>query len=288
MRPLVFPLLSISLLSTACSVDVAGAAVESREEKVFTVTGPVTLTVTTFDGSIEVTSWDRNEVRVEILRRASSDQQLRALEVDARQEGGRIVVEGREPSRRGGAFDSSSVSFLVTTPRTSSLEARTGDGSVAARDLAGSTSVDTGDGSIRLERVEGDLRLRTGDGSVNVTAARGKVEVETGDGSVQVSGVLTELRARTGDGSVNVTADPGSAMQADWQIETGDGAVSLRLPAAFDADVDASSGDGGVHVDGIPSAADRDARNSVRGRLGRGGRTLRVQSGDGPIDVGVR
>ena len=208
------------------------------------------------------------------------------------QDAGRITVEAREPRRRdGGEFgiNSPSVSFLVTTPKTTSLEVRTGDGSVAARDLSGRARIDTGDGSIRLDRVEGDLQARTGDGSVEIANARGTVGVETGDGSVQVSGVLTELRTRTGDGSVSVAADPGSAMQADWQIETGDGAISLRLPASFDADIEASSGDGAVHVDGIPPPANRDEpRNAVRGRIGRGGRVLRLQSGDGSIEVSVR
>jgi DUF4097 and DUF4098 domain-containing protein YvlB len=290
MSPLLVPLLALALLSTGCSIDVLDDAVESREEKIFTVSGPVTLAVTTFDGSIEVASWDRNEVRVEILRRASSEQQLADLVVDTRQEGGRIVVDAREPRRRNDAFgNGASVSFLVTAPRTSALEARTGDGSVSARDLSGGVRVDTGDGSIRLDRTTGDLRLRTGDGSVEVTEARGAVDVETGDGSVEVSGVLAQLRVRTGDGAVSATADTGSVMQADWQIETGDGAISLRLPSAFDAEVEAGSGDGSIHVDGISTSTDRDeSRKAVRGRLGRGGHGLRLQSGDGPIDVSVR
>jgi hypothetical protein len=289
---LIAPLFCLSLFATGCSIDVTDDSVESREEKSFTVSGPVTLAVNTFEGSIEVASWDRNEVRVEILRRASSERQLADLEVVTTQDAGRIVLEAREPGRRDGGrfgFDSPSISFVVTAPKTTSLQARTGDGSVAARDLSGSARIDTGDGSIRLDRVDGDLQLRTGDGSVDVTTGRGRVEIETGDGSIHLSGVLTGMRLQTGDGSVDVTVEPGSAMQADWQIATGDGSIALRLPEAFDAEVDASSGDGGVHVDGIPSPANaEEPRNVVKGRLGRGGRSLRLQSGDGSIAVSAR
>ena len=287
---LLAPLLGI-LLATGCSIDVRDETVESRDEKVFTVTGPVTLAVSTFDGSIEVESWNRNEVRVAILRRASREQQLADLEVTTTQDGGRVVVEAREPQRRSDLSfrGGSSVSFLISAPRNTSLQARTGDGPVAARDLSGTVTVDTGDGPIRLERLEGELTLRTGDGSVDVTAVRGRVRAETGDGPVQVSGVLNGLSVRTGDGGVQLSAESGSAMQDDWQITTGDGPIAVALPAAFDAEVDASSGDGPIHVEGLPPPADGDEpRHAVNGRLGKGGRTLRLQSGDGGIDVRVR
>ena len=73
----------------------------------------------------------------------------------------------------------------------------------------------------------------------------------TGDGRVRVSGKLTAVRARSGDGSIAIEARPGSATEADWDITSGDGAVTLQLPDDFNADLDAHTGDGSVHLNGV-------------------------------------
>ena len=101
----------------------------------------------------------------------------------------------------------------------------------------------------------------------------GAVEATTGDGRVRVSGKLTEVRARSGDGSIAIEARPGSATEADWDITSGDGRVTLQIPDDFNADLDASTGDGSVHLDGVSvTSTGTMMRNSVRGRVGSGGR----------------
>jgi hypothetical protein len=86
-------------------------------------------------------------------------------------------------------------------------------------------------------------------------------------------------------------------MSGNWEISTGDGSVTLFLPPNFDADVDAHTGDGSVRseldVDGNDQL-ERDgdgnsnsSRRSLKGRLGAGGNTLRVRSGDGTIRLRV-
>jgi len=57
--------LASSLSATACMVSVDSQALIEREEKRFTVSGSPVLNVTTFDGAIEIRSWDRAEVLVE-------------------------------------------------------------------------------------------------------------------------------------------------------------------------------------------------------------------------------
>ena len=86
----------------------------------------------------------------------------------------------------------------------------------------------------------------------------------------------------TGDGSIVYRAEPGAIMSDDWDISTGDGSVALYLPAAFSAELDAHTGDGAIRNElEIAGAArnsdDRDKR-TLRGRIGEGGRRLRVQT----------
>jgi hypothetical protein len=279
------------LTSTACTIDLHGDGTVVSEQKTFSATGEVTLTLETFDGAIEVRSWERNEVSVEILRTANTAEEARALEVRTSQDGNRITVEA--PNDRSshtiriGAWRSPSVAFVVRAPRRMILEASTGDGSITVGDLAGTLTLRSGDGAIRGENLEGRIKASTGDGSISVQDSRGELDVDSGDGSIRLSGSFELLRVHSGDGSVTVDAAEGSAMRNDWSVTTGDGSVRVSLPSEFNAEIDAQSGDGRVTTDWSAERRDDEDedRRTFRGRLGSGGRTLTVRSGDGSINL---
>jgi hypothetical protein len=115
----------------------------------------------------------------------------------------------------------------------------------------------------------------------------GDIDVNTGDGSIKLDGTLTSVRVRTGDGSVTIRAASGSAPSADWDIVTGDGSVTLEVPDGFGAELDAHTGDGGIHMQDVTlsNVTGNIGKNSLRGRLGGGGRTVRVRTGDGSITL---
>jgi hypothetical protein len=289
---------ALSIAVSACSIDVRGEGIVKREEKRFAVSGSAELSLRTFDGSIQLKSWDKNEVLVEIERRGPDDQSAEALVVTATQEGNRIVVDAPPPRDRRegihiGSWTSPSVSLVVTAPRTITVNARTGDGSITADDLSGAIELNSGDGSIRTHRVEGTVRVRTGDGSISVTDAAGRVEADSGDGSVELSGRFDAVDVRTGDGSVRLDVHDGSALKSNWSVNTGDGSITVRLPPNLDGELDAHTGDGGVHADGLGVPAERapddrsnrESRDSLRAQIGKGGRTLRLNSGDGSINI---
>jgi len=288
-----FVMLAVVVSTTACAIDVRGDNAVVREEKRFTVSGEPDLRLRTFDGSIQLKSWDRNEVLVEIEKRAPDSDAAKALVVNASQEGNRVTIEVPNPRADRDAFhigQSPSVSLIVTAPRRMKLDAHTGDGSVAADNIAGTLAIDTGDGSIRIRRVEGALKAHTGDGSIDIDDVVGRLDAQSGDGSINVGGRFELLDVKSGDGSVHVNAEEGSALKGDWSITTGDGSIAVELPGNIDAELDAHSNDGGVRANGFSgvSSSRDDDRGSARGTLGKGGRTLRLRSGDGSIAINRR
>ena len=279
----------------ACSIDVRGDEVVVREERRFAVGSDLELAVSTFDGSLEILSWDRPEVLVEIERRGASGADAQALDVRTEQQGNRLVVDAPTPPRidrdsviQLGGFRSPSVNFRVTAPARLTLDARTGDGAVAARDLGGRITLRTADGAVNTDRLSGAVLVDSGDGAVIVRDARGTLDLHTGDGAVNVSGRLEALRIVTGDGAVRVDAEDGSTMTSEWTVESGDGAITVRLPAALEAEIDAHSGDGRIRVEGLATATpsrDDDRPTQLRTTLGKGGQLLRLRTGDGPITI---
>jgi hypothetical protein len=271
-----------------------------REEKRFSVDGPPDLRLTTFDGAIEVRGTDGSQVLVEIEKRGPTREAVDELRVESSQNGSRIDVEVKRPRREGiGGFGfnvSSSAKLIVTVPRRAGIVARSGDGAIQVESVEGRIELRTGDGSIRVTNVKGELVLDTGDGSITVDRADGRLALETGDGGVSVEGSLSPVKMHTGDGSIVYRVDAATRMDDDWEISTGDGAVSLYLPSGFSADLDAHTGDGRIRNDldvsstRTPNDRDPDERDrrTLRGRIGQGGKRLRVQTGDGSITLKPR
>ena len=281
------------LLLSACVVRVESSDYTTREEKRFPVSGTPQVTLATFDGSIAVRAWDRPEVLVEVEKAGEVKEQVDAISVVAEQEGDRIRVEVREPGRgdwASGVFAGGSrrARLTASVPRACNLLVRSGDGAVEAERLRGRVELRTGDGSVRAIDLDGDLHVETGDGSVKLQDVNGRIDVTSGGGSIFASGRLRLVTVRTNDGTVSLTAGPGSAMDGAWDISTGDGSVVVALPEGFDADIDASTGDGIVRIDdalgatGVETGADR---RRLRATLGKGTHPVRIRSNDGSIRV---
>lgn len=294
--PVRLPALLIVLAMTGaagCVPDVGRHAYIAREERRFTVTGVPDVRLVTFDGSVEVHGWDRNEVLVEVDKRGPTREAVESLRVTAEQVGSRVQVEVRRPARTEprlavGLRVPTSARLVATVPRRANVFVRTGDGSIRAAEIDGRIELRAGAGSIRGQRLGGRVLIDTDDGSVSLEDVEGAVTVRTGDGGVSVTGRLDAVHIATGDGSVAVRAEPGSRMAGDWEVSTGDGGIVVYLPEPFDAELDASTGDGRVVTDeSLALTKGRIARGALGGRLGAGGHRLRLRTGDGSIHVRV-
>ncbi|MEW5982704.1 MAG: DUF4097 family beta strand repeat-containing protein [Acidobacteriota bacterium] len=293
----------LGAMLSACDITIGAAEVTLKEEKRFTVAGQASLDLSTFDGSIQVRGWDRNEVLVEVVKHGRDQAIVDQIAVSATQKNGTITIEVSRPAIAEAVTwgTSPSASLVVTAPIQSALVARSGDGSITLTRLAGKVELRTDDGSIRITEVKGDLMARTGDGSVRAEDFEGSADIETGDGSVSLEGIVRRLRLDTRDGSVQLRVREGSVMESDWSVTTGDGGMRIELPEGFSANLDATTGDGRIVIDdlrgGRPERAEEEratrsdeerserARRSARIALGAGGRSLTLRSGDGTITV---
>jgi hypothetical protein len=283
-----------ALAAAACDITIGASEYSVREEKKFAVSGQAQLTLTTFDGSIDVRGWDRSEVVIEVEKRGPDQATVDRIQVRATQDGNAITVDVPKPSplTTTGFRRAPSASLIVSVPAQASVTARSGDGAVTVRRVSGNVDIDTEDGSVRVEELKGGLVVRTGDGAVDARQIEGSARINTGDGSVRAEGILKALDLETRDGSVDVSARKGSAVESGGTVTTGDGGVRLELPEGLNADLDAVCSDGRVQVEAAgaqaagPDTEDHE-RRSFRGKLGSGGKPLRVRSGSGSITVKI-
>jgi DUF4097 and DUF4098 domain-containing protein YvlB len=235
--------------------------------KTFTLTGKPDLRVETSDANIHVDTWDQNtiEARITTKRDKIGDGGVR---VEERQNGDVVAIEVHLPHRYVSInFGNHRVDIVIHMPREGKVNLRTGDGKI---DLAG---------------FKGEMTLHSGDGSETLEAVDGKLRASTSDGHIRANGRFDQLELKTGDGSVEVRASAGSSLAAGWRLETGDGNVTLEVPANLAADVDLHTGDGHIDLDMPVTAEGKLRENEIHGKLNGGGNLMTIRTGDGSIHL---
>ena len=299
-------LLAASVLFAGCEVNLNTEGLSARETLTFKISGQPRVVLDTFDGSIELHSWDRPEVEVEIEKRAMEQALIDEIKVESSEKNGVVTVKVTGPARsefRGvtiGMHISPTARLRVAVPRNSNVEATSGDGSIRAEAIEGKLRLTTSDGSVTGTRLSGDIQIRSGDGSIRLDDVTGKLDLETTDGSIGIDAKPTVLKARTGDGSIRATIEADTVMADNWDLTTSDGAVVLTLPGAFSGELDAETSDGVVRTshpllddvndserrrEGENSDERRERRRSLRSKIGDGGKVLRIRTGDGSIRI---
>ena len=297
--------IAVSTVFAACEVNLNTEGLSARETKTFTVKGLPNVVLDTFDGAIEIHSWDKPEVEVEIEKRAMEQALIDEIKVQADQQGDVVTIKVTGPRRtefRGvtiGMHISPTARLRVAVPRSSNIQATSGDGSIRAEAVEGKILLTTQDGSVTATRIGGDIQIRSGDGSIRLDNVTGKLDLETEDGSIGLEAQPSVLKARTGDGSIRAMISPDSTMTDNWDLATSDGSVMLQLPGLFNAEIDAETSDGTVRSDhpllsdedrlerrrGEDGDERRDRRRILRAKMGDGGKILKVRTGDGTIRI---
>ena len=276
----------LSWLPLLLLLSAAGARADVWE-KTYPLTGRPELHAETKDGSVRIDTWDRNALGVRVVTRRWHIRPG-SLEIEQHQHGNRIdlrVLE-RHPWISFG-FSFRSIQVEIHVPREADLDLLTGDGSVNVQSVAGNITLHTGDGVITADDVRGDVALTSGDGAIVATRLDGRLHVRTGDGRGTLEGRFDGLDLTSGDGRVAAVARAGSRIGDGWSIETGDGPVSVGIPATLDAELDVHTNDGRIDCDLPVRISGRLGRREVHGDLNRGGRPLRIRTGDGSIHIGA-
>ena len=259
MRRIAFTLLGLCLA-------LAPAVRADEWSKTFNLTGKPDLRVETSDANIQVDTWDKNtiEARVTTDRDKIGDNGIKILD---RQSGDSVELEVRFPHHN---FEFNvrphHVEVSIHMPR------------------EGRVNLRTGDGRIRLQSFKGTMEISSGDGSQELDSLDGSLHAHTGDGHIRAEGRFDSLELGSGDGRIDARALAGSTAASNWDIQTGDGSITLQIPDNFAADVDLHTSDGHITLDMPITVEGQLDKKDIRGKLNGGGANrLSVHTGDGSI-----
>jgi DUF4097 and DUF4098 domain-containing protein YvlB len=227
----------------------------AQETKTFQVSGSPRVNINTFDGEVIVRGWDKSEVQYKATSRAENEEALKQLDIITDQNSQMVSITARNEYQR-----HASVAFEVFVPRQTILHVSSGDGSVSLDGVSGEITLRSGDGAIAVSNSGGMLHVNTGDGTIQISKFDGQVDARTGDGAIALDGIFKALSARTGDGEISLTVPAGSS----FTIET-------NLP-------DEISNEGFTVSEDITRSP-----RLKRWKIGNGGQIFVLRSGDGKI-----
>ncbi len=199
------------------------------------------------NGTVDVQSWDRDEVEVHAVKTAKhkeSDLDLVSIDVDAKP--GAVSVTTRYPQNEGVEV---AVEYVVHVPHRAHVE-----------------HIGTVNGTLRIAGVEAVEDLRTVNGNIEVYEGGGSVRAHTTNGNVH----LELLHVQDKNGAI---------------AETTNGSLLLAVPADTQADLEALCLNGSFFSE-LPLALESTQHpRETHGKLGKGGASIRLHTINGGIRV---
>ncbi|MEJ2055471.1 MAG: DUF4097 family beta strand repeat-containing protein [Calditrichaceae bacterium] len=223
------------------------------------------------DGNVNISSWDKNIVDIEvhfsadIFSLGSDDYDF---DIEFEQRDNEITVKEKSGTLhhigvRGFSIDR--YEYLIHAPAYLILDLNGNDGDVNIRDMnadinsrlsdgdieftnisADIIALDMEDGSLDMNKISGDLNITLDDGDATITEYTGKLcRIDIEDGRLEINHASGNFDVSSDDGTMNMqhlTADKINA-------SSGDGDIYIDLIRSDKSDIDISTDDGKVIID---------------------------------------
>lgn len=274
-----------------------------REDSVFTTSLTVpsggTFRLYNFNGPIETTLASGSQVQVRAEKRTRTDSRMRQVGFTVVKDGNtttlcavhvghtRCRADGMDHDHDDWDDDDDDgrpprVVFTVAVPKGVRVVLMTGNGEMRLVGTGAGVRARSGNGEITVAAAGDAVDVSSGNGDIEVSGAGGPVEVRTGNGSIQVRTTVGPVNAGTGNGPIDVQMDRLTKAE-NMEFRTGNGRITVTLPANYEGEIDSSTGNGGIESDFPITIEGRTSPRHLRGVIGKGGPRLRLSSGNGSI-----
>jgi hypothetical protein len=244
-------LLTLGLQAHA-SPDHRGSLTEEFHQT-YAITADGRVELDNINGDVHISSWDRNEVKVDAIKYADTKEDLEEAKIEIDSGKDHLSIQTKYPHRDqgwnwGSHNHPASVEYTLTVPRTVRLD--------EIKLINGQLDVNGVSGEVRASCINGRLEAAGLAGRAKLSTINGHLEAKFG----QLAGKSVELN------SVN-------------------GSVDLTIPSDSNAEVEASTISGGIHNDFGLRVNGHMVGHDMRGELGNGGTQIHLSNVNGHIDI---
>ena len=273
----------------------------ARIDTVLSFSSNGTVDLSLVSGTMKLSTWDKNQVRV-----VASTTGEPSLQLDA--SSSHLTLEQtRSGNRRNGRDDLGTATYDVTVPAgaRASLSAVSGSinaaglrgavdvsnvsGAVDVRDLGSSLNVEGVSGRITVANVASDAHVENVSGRVSLVGVGGSASAETVSGNIGISGVKGDrVHVTTVSGDIDFAGTVTGSGR--YEFETHSGQANLKLASNAQATISVETFSGSVSND-YPGAVRRknsdpdDDSTNFDFIVNRGGGRVRVETFSGSVHI---
>jgi hypothetical protein len=232
----------------AHAADKDGVTEEFHQTYPLTADGRVSFS--NINGAAHILAWDRNEVKVDAVKRADDQDGIKNIEIriNARPDSISISTEYRPQEHFYNDHHYSSVEYSIAVPRNARLD-----------------------------------QIQLINGALEVTGVLGEVRAECINGKLIANGLTNRAKLSTVNGALEAKFDRTPADSID--LESVNGRVELTLPSDAKASLEATTVHGSISNQFGLHTSNHMIGHDLHGTLGGGGTHIRLSNVNGSIEV---
>jgi hypothetical protein len=303
-RLLFVPLAAVSLILAGCDFEDLGDSNRFKED--FSFSFPLKdggrIDLDNFNGSVEITAWDRDSVDITGQKYASTQDLLEAMKIDIVPSPDSIRIRTVRPVERRGNMGAR---YILRVPRHVMLDRimssngsirvvgvqgdarlRSSNGSINISDLKGALEANTSNASIELRQFDGSANLRTSNGSIRVDRVKGAFEAITSNAGIDARlkdmDPARPIRVETSNGNINLTLE--QMKGHELRANSSNGSITIRLPDAIAAKVRAQTSNSSITSDfDVLVKGGLKSKTRLEGTIGDGAGLIDLGTSNGSI-----
>lgn len=243
----------LTLALSAQASDNRGAYTEEFHQT-YAITSDGRIELDNINGPVHISSWERNEVKVDAVKYADNKDRLdeAKIEIDSGKDYLSIRTKYPDHDRTwnwGSHSNPASVEYTLTVPRSARLD--------------------------EIKLINGALDITGVSGEVRASCINGRLDAHDISGRAKLSTINGRLDARFAQLSGQ-----------DIDLNSVNGALSVTIPSDSNTEVEASTVSGGIGNDfGLHVNNHRFVGHDVRAQIGKGGAHIRLSDVNGRIDI---
>jgi hypothetical protein len=304
LRVLCLPLLTLFLAGCE-DFDLGGIGGSDRYREDFHFSYPLSaggsLRLETFNGSVEISGWDKNTIDIDGTKYANTEYRLKEMKLDIVPSANSVTIRTLPPlDHRGNA----GARFTIHVPKRIELASIvSSNGKITIESIEGATHLRTSNGSVHVNGLVGQLEAQTSNGTVEVTDVTGDTTLQSSNGTIRADVRKGRFAAHTSNGSISVRlmepdSSPVRLESSNGHIEltmdalrevkatTSNSSITVRLPASAGAMVDAHTSNSSITCDfDVSVRGGMISKHRLEGTIGKGGPLLDLGTSNGSIKL---
>jgi len=251
------------VLGTACALFAFALSAQASERRgalteefhqTYALTPDGRIELDNINGDVHISSWERNEVKVDAVKYANTKERLEEAKIEIDSGKDYLSIRTKYPDHDhtfnwGSHNNPAGVEYTLTVPRTARLD--------------------------EIKLINGELDVEGVSGEVRASCINGRLNAHNLAGPAKLSNINGRLDAHFDQLS-------GSGVE----LNSVNGALALTIPSDAQARIEASTVSGGIDNDfGLHVNHHRFVGRDLRGELGSGGTHIRLQNVNGRIDI---